>query len=48
MEYIKGMVAGLVVGMVAGIMLGVCNSNMICEAIKQGKKEVRRFKRKYM
>ena len=48
MDCLKGIVAGLFIGMVAGAMLGVCNSNMICEAVKQGKKEIHRFKRKYM
>lgn len=48
MECIKGMMAGLVIGMMAGALFGACNSSMIFDAVKQGKKEVRRFKRKYM
>ena len=48
MECIKGMMIGLAVGMMAGAALGACNSTMLCDAVKQGKKEFRRFKRKYM
>ena len=48
MDCLKGMMIGLVVGIAAGTVMGACNSTMICDAIKQGKKEIRRFKRKYM
>jgi len=48
MDCLKGMMAGLVIGVMTGIMFGACNSSMICEVLKQGKKEVRRFKKKYM
>lgn len=48
MDCLKGMMAGLVIGVMAGALVGACNSKMIFDAVKQGKKEVRRFKRKYM
>ena len=48
MDCLKGMMVGVIFGMMTGIALGACNSSMICSAIKQGKREVRRFKRKYM
>ena len=48
MDCLKGMVVGLVVGVAAGCVMGACNSNTIYEALKQGKKEIKRFKRKYM
>ena len=48
MECLKSMMAGLIIGIMAGALYGACNSTMICEAVKQGKKEMRRFKRKYM
>ena len=48
MDCLKGMMIGLVVGITAGMVMGACNSGMICSAIKQGKKEIKRFKRKYM
>ena len=44
----KNLVLGIVVGITAGMVMGACNSTMICDAIKQGKKEIKRFKRKYM
>ena len=48
MECIKGMMAGIVIGMVAGAFVGVCNSNAIYDCIKEGKREIKKFKRKYM
>lgn len=48
MDSLKGMMIGLVVGISAGMVMGACNSTMICDALKQGKKEIKRFKRKYM
>ena len=48
MDCLKGLIVGMVVGIAAGMVMGACNSSMICEAIKQGKKEIKRFKRKYM
>ena len=48
MECIKGMIAGLVLGMVAGAFVGACNSSAICDYLKEGKREIKRFKRKYM
>lgn len=46
MECFKGTLIGLVIGMVAGAMIGATNCEMIHNVIKQGKKEVKRFKKK--
>ena len=48
MDCLKGMMVGMVVGIAAGMVVGVCNSTMICDAVKQGRREIKRFKRKYM
>lgn len=48
MEYIKSMIVVLAAGMIAGAVIGACNSDFVCDTIKQGKREIRRFKRKYM
>ncbi len=48
MDCIKGMIAGLVLGMVAGAFVGACNSSVLCDCIREGKREIKRFKRKYM
>lgn len=48
MECIKGMIAGIMLGMVAGAFVGACNSSALCDCIKEGKREIKRFKRKYM
>jgi len=48
MDCLKGMIVGIVVGMSAGIVVGACNSGALCQVLKEGKKEIRRFKRKYM
>ena len=34
-------------GMVAGVAVGACNSDMVCCALKKGKKELKRLKKKY-
>ena len=46
MECLKGTMIGLVIGMVAGVMIGATNCQMVHDVIKQGKKEVRRFRKK--
>ena len=48
MEYIKSMVVVLAAGMIVGAVIGACNSELVYDTIKQGKKEMKRFKRKYM
>ena len=48
MECLKSMALGVMLGAVAGMVIGACKSSMIFNFIKQGKKEVHRFKRKYM
>ena len=46
MDCLKGTMLGLVIGMVAGVMIGATNCQMVHDVIKQGKKEVKRFKKK--
>lgn len=46
MECLKGTVIGLVIGVVAGALMGAANCEMVHDAIKQGKKEFKRFRRK--
>lgn len=46
MECLKVTMIGLVIGMVAGAVVGASNCEMIHNAIKQSKKEIKRFKRK--
>lgn len=46
MECLKGTMIGIVIGMVAGAIVGATNCEMVHTAIKQGKKEIKRFKRK--
>lgn len=48
MECLKGMIAGIIVGATVGMCIGACNSSMVFDVIKQGKREMKRFKRKYM
>lgn len=48
MDCIKGMMAGLIIGVTAGAILGACNSDCLQGMLKQGTKEIKRFKRKYM
>ena len=48
MDLLKGMMLGIIVGMTAGVTLGTCKSNDIMQLVKEGKKEMKRFKRKYM
>lgn len=48
MDCIKGMIAGLIIGATTGMILGACNSDCIQGMLKQGKREMKRFKRKYM
>ena len=42
MDFIKG----TIIGMVAGTCLGVIKNDMICDALRIGKKELRKMKRK--
>lgn len=48
MDCIKGMMAGLILGVTAGVVLGACKSDYMQSMLKQGTKEFKRFKRKYM
>lgn len=43
MDFIKG----AIIGVVAGTCIGVMNNEMICEVLKNGKKEIRKMKRKF-
>lgn len=46
MECFKGTIIGLAIGMVVGAIIGATNCEMVHNAIKQSKKEIKRFKRK--
>lgn len=46
MECLKGTMIGIVIGMMAGAIVGASNCEMVHNAIKQSKKEFKRFKRK--
>lgn len=35
------------IGIIAGMTLGACNSDVVCYALKKGKKEIKRLKKKY-
>lgn len=47
MKFVKGMVIGLAVGTMTGMAVGAMNYHDICDVMKKGKKEIKRFKRKY-
>lgn len=43
MDFIKG----TIIGIIAGTCLGVMKNEMICDAMKMGRKEFRKMKRKF-
>lgn len=43
MEFVKG----AIIGVVAGTIIGVMNDESIMQMVKNGKKEVKKLKRKY-
>ena len=47
MKFIKGMMIGITFGTVMGMTIGVMNADGLCGAVRTGKKEIKRFKRKY-
>ncbi len=47
MKFVKGMVLGITLGTVAGMVIGATNCDNIYNVMRAGKKEVKRFKRKY-
>ena len=47
MKFIKGMVIGITLGTMAGMAIGAINCDDIYNVMKMGKKEIKRFKRKY-
>lgn len=47
MKFIKGMIIGITLGAITGMVVGATNSDDICSAMKAGKREMKRFKRKY-
>ena len=48
MYYLKGMIIGVTVGMVAGVLIGTTNYDLIYNTLKKGKREIKRFKKKYV
>ena len=47
MKFVKGMMIGITFGAVMGMAIGAMNSDSLYGAVKAGKKEIKRFKRKY-
>lgn len=47
MKFVKGMMIGVTFGAVMGMAIGAMNSDSLCGVVKTGKKELKRFKRKY-
>ncbi len=48
MKFIKGVVIGTTIGVVVGIAIGATNCKEIYDTVMHGKKEMKRFKRKYI
>ena len=47
MKFVKGMIIGITFGTVMGMTIGAMNADGLYGAMKAGKKEIKRFKRKY-
>ncbi len=47
MKFVKGMMIGITFGTMMGMAIGAMNSDSLYGAMKAGKKEIKRFKRKY-
>ena len=47
MKFVKGMMIGVTFGTVMGMAIGAMSSDSLCAAVKTGRKEIKRFKRKY-
>lgn len=46
MNCLKGMIIGITIGMTAGVIMGATNCDLIYNALKNGRREIKRFKRK--
>lgn len=47
MNFVKGALIGMMAGTVAGTIIGVVNDDSIMQMFKTGKREVKKFRRKY-
>jgi hypothetical protein len=47
MKFVKGMIIGVTLGTIMGMAVGAMNCDSLYGAVKAGKKEIKRFKRKY-
>lgn len=47
MKFVKGMMIGITFGTMMGMAIGAMNADGLCTAVRAGKKEIKRFKRKY-
>ena len=47
MKFVKGMILGITLGAMAGIAVLAINCDDIYRAMKAGKKEIKRFRKKY-
>ena len=47
MKFVKGMMIGITLGTMMGMAIGAMKNDSLYGAVKAGKKEIKRFKRKY-
>ena len=47
MDFFKGAMIGIIAGTIAGTTIGVMNENNILQMVKQGKKGIKKMKKKY-
>lgn len=47
MRFVKGMVIGVTLGALVGMVIGAANCDNIYNVMRTGKKEIKRFRRKY-
>lgn len=48
MKFIKGVIIGITLGATVGMVIGASNADCVYNMMQNGKKEFKRFKRKYM
>ena len=48
MKFIKGVAIGMALGVTVGIVLGASNADCVFQMVRNGKRELKRFKRKYI
>lgn len=48
MRFVKGIIIGVALGATVGMIIGANNSDCVYEMMRNGKRELKRFRRKYM